>query len=96
MILLNAKEESDCHKNTSEAPYFIVQCMLGKLHSIGRTVERSTTEKNDKCRTRTDDKCICKTPKVWIRPCLTGCDTYAVAAALGAEPIPASLLNSPV
>ena len=36
-----------------------------------------------------------KTPNVWIRPCFTGCDTSAVAATFGAEPIPASLLNRP-
>ena len=36
-----------------------------------------------------------KTPKVCISPCFTGCVTCAVAATLGAEPIPASLLNNP-
>ena len=36
-----------------------------------------------------------KTPRVWISPCLTGCDTWAVAATFGAEPMPASLLNRP-
>ena len=30
-----------------------------------------------------------------IRPCFTGWDTVAVAAALGAEPMPASLENNP-
>lgn len=37
-----------------------------------------------------------KTPRACISPCLTGCETSAVAAALGAEPIPASLENSPL
>lgn len=36
-----------------------------------------------------------KTPRVWISPCFTGCETWAVAATFGAEPIPASLLKSP-
>ncbi|SCT93540.1 Uncharacterised protein [Staphylococcus aureus] len=35
------------------------------------------------------------TPNDWIKPCLTGCGTAAVAAAFGAEPIPASLENKP-
>ena len=35
------------------------------------------------------------TESAWIRPCLTGWETEAVAAALGAEPIPASLENRP-
>ena len=35
------------------------------------------------------------TPNVWISPCFTGCETNAVAATLGAEPMPASLLNNP-
>ena len=35
------------------------------------------------------------TPNAWIRPCLTGWLTVATAAALGAEPSPASLLNKP-
>src|SRR5699024_9249399 len=35
------------------------------------------------------------TPRDWIRPCLAGWDTEAVAAALGTEPIPASLENRP-
>ena len=36
------------------------------------------------------------TPRVWISPCFTGWETLAVAAALGALPIPASLLNKPL
>ena len=36
-----------------------------------------------------------KTPRVWISPCFTGCETWAVAATFGAEPMPASLLNRP-
>ena len=36
-----------------------------------------------------------KTPSDWINPCLTGCDTVAVAATLGALPMPASLENRP-
>jgi len=36
-----------------------------------------------------------KTPRAWISPCFTGCETCAVAATFGAEPMPASLLNSP-
>ena len=36
------------------------------------------------------------TPKVWIKPCFTGWDTVAVAAAFGADPIPASLENKPL
>lgn len=35
------------------------------------------------------------TPRVWIRPCFTGWLTSAVAAAFGALPSPASLLNIP-
>ena len=35
------------------------------------------------------------TPKAWVRPCLTGCDTEAVAPAFGAEPMPPSLENMP-
>lgn len=35
------------------------------------------------------------TPRACSRPCFTGCETVAVAAALGAEPSPASLLNKP-
>ena len=35
------------------------------------------------------------TPRAWMRPCLTGWETAAVAAALGALPSPASLLNKP-
>ena len=31
------------------------------------------------------------TESIWTRPCLTGCETEAVAAAFGAEPTPASL-----
>ena len=31
-----------------------------------------------------------------MNPCFTGCVTFAVAAACGAEPIPASLLKSPL
>ena len=37
-----------------------------------------------------------KTPKDWIKPCFTGWVTCAVAAALGALPIPASLENRPL
>ena len=36
------------------------------------------------------------TPNVCISPCFTGCDTSAVAATLGADPSPASLLNKPL
>jgi len=36
------------------------------------------------------------TPKVCIKPCCTGWLTSAVAAALGADPIPASLENNPL
>ena len=36
-----------------------------------------------------------KTPRDWMRPWRTGCDTVAVAAALGAVPWPASLENRP-
>src|SRR5699024_6659500 len=35
------------------------------------------------------------TDSIWTRPCLTGWDTAALAAAFGAEPTPASLENSP-
>ena len=35
------------------------------------------------------------TPRAWTRPCLAGCDADEVAAALGTEPIPASLENRP-
>ena len=35
------------------------------------------------------------TDSIWTRPCLAGWDTSAVAAALGAEPIPASLEYRP-
>ena len=31
------------------------------------------------------------TESIWTRPCFTGWDTSAAAAALGAEPMPASL-----
>ena len=41
------------------------------------------------------NKVSVNTANVCIKPCLTGCETCAVAAAFGAEPIPASLLNSP-
>ena len=43
------EEKGNCHKYTSYASYFVVQCMLSELYSIGRTIERSTTEKNDEC-----------------------------------------------
>ena len=36
-----------------------------------------------------------KTDSICTRPCLTGWDTSAAAAALGAEPTPASLEYSP-
>ena len=36
-----------------------------------------------------------KTPKAWIKPCLTGCVALAVAAAFGTLPIPASFENRP-
>ena len=36
-----------------------------------------------------------KTPKACTKPCLTGWDASAVAAALGTEPIPASLEKRP-
>ena len=36
-----------------------------------------------------------KTDSICTRPCLTGWDTSAVAAAFGAEPIPASLEYRP-
>ncbi|MNW56156.1 hypothetical protein D3C74_338600 [compost metagenome] len=35
------------------------------------------------------------TPSDWIRPCLAGCETVAVAAAFGALPMPASFENRP-
>ena len=35
------------------------------------------------------------TDRLCTRPCFTGCDTLAVAAAFGAEPMPASLENRP-
>ena len=35
------------------------------------------------------------TDRLCTRPCLQGCDTLAVAAALGAEPMPASLEYRP-
>ena len=35
------------------------------------------------------------TPSDWTRPCLTGWETEAVAAALGTEPMPASLEKRP-
>jgi hypothetical protein len=35
------------------------------------------------------------TPSDWIRPCFTGCEVSAVAAAFGALPIPASFENRP-
>ena len=37
-----------------------------------------------------------KTPSDCIKPCFTGCEVSAVAAALGALPIPASLENKPL
>ena len=43
------KEKGNCHKYTSYASYFVVQRMLSELYSVGRTIERSTTEKNDEC-----------------------------------------------
>ena len=36
-----------------------------------------------------------KTESIWTRPCFTGCDTEAEAAALGADPTPASLEYRP-
>ena len=41
------------------------------------------------------NKVSVNTASVCINPCLTGWVTLAVAAAFGAEPIPASLLNNP-
>ena len=35
------------------------------------------------------------TDRLCTRPCFTGCDTLAVAAAFGAEPMPASFENRP-
>ena len=35
------------------------------------------------------------TDRLCTRPCLQGCDTDAVAAAFGAEPMPASLEYKP-
>src|SRR5699024_3786098 len=35
------------------------------------------------------------TPRDCTKPCLAGCETAAVAPALGAEPIPASFENRP-
>ena len=37
-----------------------------------------------------------KTESICTRPCLTGWDTEALAAALGAEPTPASLEKRPL
>ena len=36
-----------------------------------------------------------KTLRAWINPCFTGWETAAVAAAFGADPIPASFEKSP-
>ena len=36
-----------------------------------------------------------KTESIWTRPCLTGWETEAEAAALGAEPTPASFEYKP-
>ena len=36
-----------------------------------------------------------KTPRDWMRPWRTGCETVAVAAAFGAVPCPASLEKRP-
>ena len=36
------------------------------------------------------------TDSIWTSPCLTGCETAALAAAFGAEPTPASFEKSPL
>ena len=53
------------------------------LHSMTKAVHEHTISVSE------------KTPSACISPCFTGCATLAVAAALGAEPSPASLLNNP-
>ena len=41
------------------------------------------------------NKVSVNTPSACMKPCFTGCEVEAVAATLGAEPMPASLLKSP-
>ena len=41
------------------------------------------------------NKVSTNTPKAWIKPCFTGWDVVAQAAAFGTEPSPASLENRP-